>query len=155
MTKPLAIQEQRLLLYQLQWSWGGWPHNLASSSHGQLLSMALTFPLSVLPDMSYPPKCHSLRRWLRDKFFISFAFVCIIKGVSMASTLLWRVLLSVAIIMSCNLTWWLFCSHTPLPVCVPSCFTETLGRGIVELLVLFRKLGSDTVGFFEFLFLLW
>lgn len=50
----------------------------------------------------------------------------------------------VTIIMSCNLTWGLFCSHTPL-VCVPLSCTKTPCRGIVELPVLFRKPASDTV----------
>lgn len=36
--------------------------------------------------------------------------------------------------------------HTP-SVCVPSCCTKALGFGIVELPMLFRKLGSDTVVF--------
>lgn len=34
--------------------------------------------------------------------------------------------------------------HTP-SVRVPSCCTKALGRGVAELSVLFKKLGSDTV----------
>lgn len=61
----------------------------------------------------------------------------------MASPFLSQALLSVTIIMSCNLTWWLFCSRTPL-VCMPSCCTKTLCCGEVELHMLFREPGSDT-----------
>lgn len=71
------------------------------------------------------------------------AFVSNVKRVSMASPFLSQALLSVTIIMSCNLTWWLFCFHTPL-VCVPSCCTRTLCCGEVELHMLFRKPGSHT-----------